>query len=125
MPMSSVSFEKGGYTMSGTKTILSIIIAITFLLCGAASALTPQAGTFKAERGGKAAQQSNLRRVTSFMDRIENNVLYLRNKKSYNLSGVKVIYKSAEAKAPAGGAKQKIVELIFLDNQLKEVVVHP
>ena len=111
--------------MSGTKTILSVVIAITFALCGAASALTPQPGTIKTEKGVKAASQNNLRRVTAFMDRIENNVLYLKNKKSYNLSGVKVVYKDAEAKAPAPGAKKKIVEMIFLDNQLKEVVVHP
>jgi len=111
--------------MSRTKTILSITITITFLLSGAAVALTPKTGDFKAEQGVMATEQSKLRRITSYLDRIENNVLYLQNKKSYNLSGVNVVYKSAEAKTPAPGAKKKIVELIFLDDQLKEVVVHP
>jgi hypothetical protein len=125
MSMLSVSFEKGGHIMSRIKTILSITITITFLLSGAASALTPKSGTLKPERGVSDGEQNKLRRITSFMDRIENNVLYLQNKKSYHLDGVNVVYQSAESKPPARGAKKKIVELIFLDNQLKEVVVHP
>lgn len=111
--------------MSGTKQILSIVVAITFSLCGAASALTPKPGTLKTEKGAETTVQSKLQRVTAFMDRIEDNVLYLQNKKSYNLSGVKVVYGKAGSKKPALSAKKKIVEMIFVDDRLREVIVHP
>jgi hypothetical protein len=66
-----------------------------------------------------------MKRLTGFMKKMENNVLYLEDNSRYNLTGVVVITRPRDPQEQAAAGKKTGVELIFLNSQLKQVVLHP
>ena len=73
--------------------------------------------------GGKGAPQAKQNQVTKssqFVKRIANNVLYLEDKKSYDLKNVKVMDLTGKSRV---SEKKKLAELMFVNGVLKEVVL--
>ena len=81
-------------------------------------------GPKKAQELRKApAQAGAVRKATEFLKKIEGGVLYTESNK-YSLSGVKVIDLTKNRKTVSTAKMpKKTVEMTFLNDQLKEVVI--
>jgi len=65
-----------------------------------------------------------IKRVTEFMIKVEGGVLYTENNR-YNLSGVKILDRSKDNQmTPTIQSEKKIVEMIFFDDRLQQVLIH-
>lgn len=65
--------------------------------------------------------QADMLRVTAVVTKIENNILYLEDKKHYNLANVKITDYSKTGKHRAD--QRKLAEMLFIRNRLKEVIL--
>jgi len=101
--------------------ILVLLIASTALAAVAVTKDTSQRG----RQSQGVTNQNQMKRLTGFMKKMENNVLYLEDNSRYNLTGVVVITRPRDPLEQAAAGKKTMVEMIFLKNQLKQVVLHP
>ena len=99
------------------------------VLLSASTALAAVAITKDTSQRGRSSpgvtNQNQMKRLTGFMKKMENNVLYLEDNSRYNLTGVVVITRPRDPQEQAAAGKKTGVELIFLNSQLKQVVLHP
>ena len=100
--------------------ILALLNASTALAAVATTKDTSQRG----QRSQGITNQNQMKRLTGFMKKMENNVLYLEDNSRYNLAGVVIITRPRDPNERAAAGKQTVVELIFLKSQLKQVVIH-
>lgn len=70
----------------------------------------------------KEVHVAKIKKVNEFMVKIEDNVLYTEKSK-YNLRGVTVVNLIRGKNISTG--KKKVVELIFVNERLREIVIHP
>ncbi len=101
--------------------ILVLLNASTSLAAVAVTKDTSQRG----QRSQWVTNQNQMKRLTGFMKKMENNVLYLEDNSRYNLTGVVVITRPRDPQEQAAAGKKTMVEMIFLNSQLKQVVIHP
>ena len=66
---------------------------------------------------------SKVKRTTEFMKKIENGFLFTE-KNQYSLTGVKVIDRGAGRIGKGFEGKKRVVELIFVNDALHEVIIH-
>jgi hypothetical protein len=88
-----------------------------------AYAITPINATVSPEVSKQAASQRTLRQSVEFLISIKDNVLYTETN-SYSLQNVRITYKAAQPIESVSPNSKKIVELMFLNNVLKEAVIH-
>jgi hypothetical protein len=100
---------------------------IILVLLNASTALAAVAVTKDTSQRGQRSQgvTNQMKRLTGFMKKMENNVLYLEDNSRYNLAGVVVITRPRDPNEQAVAGKKTVVEMIFLNSQLKQVVIHP
>jgi hypothetical protein len=106
--------------MRSFVVILVLLNASTSLAAVAITKDTSQRG----QKSQGVTNQNQMKRLTGFMKKMENNVLYLEDNSRYNLTGVVVINRPRDPQDQAAAGKKTVVELIFLKNQLKQVVLH-
>jgi ribosomal protein L14 len=71
-----------------------------------------------------SSRKNRIKRISGSFEKIEGNFLYLINNKKYNLRGVKVFdYTSKLMKEKGISRKGRVVELIFMNDILKEVII--
>ena len=71
-----------------------------------------------------SSRKIRIKRISGSFEKIEGNILYLGNNKKYNLRGVKVFdYTSKLMKEKGISRKGRVVELIFMNDILKEVII--
>ena len=113
--------------MSIKNMMRSFVMILALLI--ASTALAAVATTKDMSQRGQGTQgvtnQNQVKRLTGFMKKMENNVLYLEDNSRFNLTGVVVITSPKDPYEQAAAGKKTVVELIFLKNQLKQVVLHP
>ena len=100
--------------------ILALLNASTALAAVATTKDTSQRG----QRSQGVTSQNQMKRLTGFMKKMENNVLYLEDNSRYNLAGVVIITRPRDPNEQAAAGKKTMVEMIFLKSQLKQVVIH-
>jgi hypothetical protein len=106
------------------KNMMRSFVMILVLL-NASTALAAVAVTKDtSQRGQGVTSQNQMRRLTGFMKKMENNVLYLEDNSRYNLAGVVIITRPRDPNEQAAAGKKTVVEMIFLQSQLKQVVIH-
>lgn len=74
---------------------------------------------------GRSIESVNsIKRATELVQKMQKGVLYT-DKNQYDLTGVKIIdhAEGNKVKEPTGGRK-RVVEIIFVNNALKEVILH-
>jgi hypothetical protein len=71
----------------------------------------------------QAASQRTVKRSAEFLKSIKGNVLYT-DTNSYSLQNVRITYVSAKPGESTSPNGKKVVDLMFLDDILKEVVIH-
>jgi hypothetical protein len=96
-----------------------LIISFLFLFpvtdAGARTAINAGSG-----KGAPSSKQHQVTKSSQFVKRIANNVLYLEDKKSYDLKNVKVMDLTGKSRV---SEKKKLAELMFVNGVLKEVVL--
>ena len=97
------------------NTFYALIIFFLFVFsvtdAGALTATSVGGG-----KGAPPAGQNQVTKSSQFVKRIANNVLYLENKKSYDLTGVKVIDLTGTKRV---SQNKKLAELMFVNGELK------
>jgi len=106
--------------MSKNKKILwALMISFLFVFSvGDAGALT--ATGVVGGKGAPSGKQTQVAKSSHFVKKIANNVLYLENNKSYDLTGVNVIDLTGKRRV---SDKKKLAELMFVNGVLKEVIL--
>jgi hypothetical protein len=101
------------------KMAYALIISFLFVFSvGAAGArMATSAGGGK---GAPPAGQNQVTKTSQFVKTIANNVLYLEDKKSYDLTGVNVIDLTGTKRV---SQKKKLAEMMFVNGKLKEVIL--
>ena len=101
------------------KTIYALIISFSFIFSigDAGAAMATSAG---GRKGNPPANQNQVTKSSQFVKRIADNVLYLENKKSYDLKEVNVIDLTDKRRV---SEKKKLAELMFVNGVLKEVIL--
>ncbi len=108
---------------------IKILAIITVFSCGilccplvSTAIMKTGAGGTNSDRGQGTpdSNSSRMTRVTSFVKTIDSNTIVLEDNRSFSLSGVQVINK----KAGNSTSGKTIVEMLFINNALKQVVIH-
>jgi hypothetical protein len=108
---------------------IKIFAIITVFFCSilyypvvSAAIMRAGGGGTNSDRGEGApySNSNGMTRVTSFVKTIDSNTIVLEDNRSFSLSGVQVINKKAD-KSTAG---KTVVEMLFINNALKQVVIH-
>jgi hypothetical protein len=101
------------------KMVYALIISFLFIFYvgDAGARMATSAG---GEKGSPPANQNQVTKSSQFVKRIANNVLYLENNKSYDLTGVNVIDLTGKSRV---SEKKKLAELMFVNGVLKEVIL--
>lgn len=101
------------------KTLIAVIISFLFIVStGVAGArMATGAGGVK---GAPPAGQNQVTKTSQFVKKITDNVLYLENKKSYDLTGVNVIDLTGKKRV---SQNKKLAEMMFVNGKLKEVIL--
>ena len=101
------------------KTLIAVIIFFLFVF----SVTDAGALTATGVRGGKGAPpagQNQVTKTSQFVKKIAGNVIYLENKKSYDLTGVNVIDLTGTKRV---SQNKKLAEMMFVNGKLKEVIL--
>lgn len=106
--------------------IIGGLVLMPFLFAGNAAYGITTLSEGTSIKGNDSASPSvqQLTRMTLFMDKIEKNILYLKNGKTYALTGVRVLYQATPKGEVSRSGRIPVAEMIFVDGMLKEVVVH-
>ena len=111
------------------KLVTFVVMGGILLWVSGAGAIMRGDAKLKADSQGetpkKAVENTNqLKRATELVQKIEKGVLYT-DKNRYDLRGVKVIdhAEGAKVSGPSDGRK-RVVEMVFLNGVLKEVIIH-
>jgi len=104
---------------------LWLLVFMTATVWFASSAYPMVASSTGAPSGDnrQTASQNKARLSTEFLVGIKDNVLYTENN-SYSLQHVRITHRPAQLSELASPNSKQIVELFFLNNVLKEVVIH-
>ena len=116
--------------MSSIKRLITCLMIGGFFICssnvGAAMrADSKQQPESQGHTRKKTVENANkIKRATELVQRIEDGVLYT-DKNQYDLRGVKMIDHADGNKAtePSGG-KKRVAEMIFVNDTLREVILH-
>jgi len=108
---------------------IKILAIITVFFCSILSypvvstAVMKMGGEGTNSDRGEGASYSNsngMTRITSFVKTIDSNTIVLEDNRSFSLSGVQVINKKADNSTSG----KTVVEMLFINNALKQVVIH-
>lgn len=101
--------------MSKYKIAIIMGISAMFFVASFSHAVTSTEG------GGAASAPSPVKmlKVTGFIEKIENNVLYLENNQQYDLRNVQV----TELSGSRVSQKKRTAEMLFVNGVLREVVI--
>lgn len=101
------------------KIIWALIISLLFFFsvhdAGARMAASAVGG-----KGAPSGNETQVKKSSQFVKKIANNVLYLENNESYDLSGVNVIDLTGKSRV---SANKILADLTFVNGVLKEVIL--
>jgi len=106
------------------KNVMKSFVMILVLLNASTALAAVAVSKDTSQRRPGVTSQNQMTRLTGFMKKMENNVLYLEDNSRYNLTGVVVITRPRDPNEQAVAGKKTVVEMIFLKSQLKQVVIH-
>lgn len=106
------------------KNVMKSFVMILVLLNASTALAAVAVSKDMSQRSQGVTSQNQMRRLTGFMKKMENNVLYLEDNSRYNLAGVVIITRPRDPHEQAAAGKKTMVEMIFLKSQLKQVVIH-
>lgn len=109
---------KGRRKMFKCKVVLIAVISSIFLIVSLSQAVTTTGG---AGTASSSPSQTRMIKVIGFIKKIENNVLYLENNQHYDLRNVSVTDLSGSGNRIS--TKKRTAEMLFVNGQLKEVVI--
>jgi hypothetical protein len=112
--------------MSPGNTFVAVLIIGTLIFGSNAAAFT-RADSKKSPGGQPGILQEGAKKIKKAnerMQRVEENILYT-HKNQYELTGVKVIDRAEGNRSPQRiGGRQRVVEMTFVDDVLREVIIH-
>jgi hypothetical protein len=115
--------------MSPGNTLMTVLIIGTLIFGSNATAFTrADSHLTPGRQPGKVHERAKkIEKSTELMQRVEENVLYT-HKNQYELTGVKVIDRAEGSRSPQTPQKrvqkQRVVEMTFIDDVLREVIIH-
>jgi uncharacterized membrane protein len=110
-------------TIKRVGFFVSIFITATVCFSSIAYPITTSNATVPPEASEQAASQRTVTLRTEFFIGIKNNVLYTETN-NYSLENVRITYRPAQLSELASPNSKKSVELIFLNNVLKQAIIH-
>ncbi|MCD6152988.1 MAG: hypothetical protein J7J07_03660 [Syntrophobacterales bacterium] len=112
--------------MSNFKTAIFVMTGILLLSFSTGYALTVKTRKpVKIKRSTVIRHTSRIKKISGTLKKIEGNILYLKNKTRYDLSGVKVLNYADKSKNEGVviSEKRRIAEMTFVNGKLKEVII--
>ena len=112
--------------MSPGNTLVAVLIIGTLIIGPNAAAFTRTDSPQKTGgQPGKVQERAKkIKKAIELMQKVEENILYT-HKNQYELTGVKVISRAEGDRSPQTiGGRQRVVEMTFVDDVLKEVIIH-
>lgn len=113
--------------MDHIKTLIAWAMMGSLFFCSSSVSGFMRADSQKqpGETHGKPIGSTNkIKRATELMQKIEKGVLYT-NKNQYDLTGAKIIDHAEGGKVRKfAGGRKRVVEMIFVNAKLKEVIIH-
>lgn len=103
--------------MSKCKMAIIIGISAMFFVASFSHAVTSTGG----DGAASAPSPVKMLKVTGFIVKIENNVLYLENNQQYDLRNVNVTELSGSGNRVS--TKKRTAEMLFVNGVLREVVI--
>jgi len=100
------------------KMAVIAVISSIFLVVSLGQAVT---ATRETGTAASSPSQTRMMKVTGFIKKIENNVLYLENNQRYDLSNVSVTDLSGSGNRVS--TKKRTAEMLFVNDKLREVVI--
>ena len=110
-------------SLNKTACLVSICMMATVCFSSIAYPMVAINPTVSSDDNRQTASQNTVRRSTEFFTKIKDNILYTETS-SYSMQNVRVTYTSVHSDASKSPNKKRLVELIFLNGVLKEVVIH-
>ena len=101
------------------ETLIAVIISFLFVFSVGVAGARMATGT-AGGKGAPPAGQNQVTKTSQFVKKITDNVLYLENKKSYELTGVNVIDLTGKKRV---SQNKKLAEMTFVNGKLKEVIL--
>ena len=111
------------------KWVTCLLVGGTFLFCPNAGAIMRGDVKQKSESQGEAPKRAienknKIKRATELVQKIQNGVLYT-DKNQYDLKGVKIIdHAGGEKTSEPSPGRQRVAEMIFVNETLREVIIH-
>lgn len=99
-------------------TVITAVFLIFFVGAGLTATLVSKGGTASMK---PSPSSTGMLKVTYFVKKIQNNVLYLENNQRYNLNNVKLTILPGSGNIGTG--KKRRAEMVFINNVLKEVTI--
>jgi len=113
--------------MRNTKILVTCPMIGILLFCSSSVSPVMRADFHKkpSETRGKSIESVNkIKRATELMRKIQKGILYT-DKNQYDLTGAKIIDHAEGNKVKEStGGRQRVVEMIFVNDALKEVIIH-
>ena len=113
--------------MDHIKTLIAWAMIGSLFFCSSSVSGFMKADSQKqtGETPGKSIGITNkIKRATELMQKIEKGVLYT-DKNQYDLTGAKIIDHAEGNKVREfAGGRKRVVEMIFVNDKLKEVIIH-
>jgi hypothetical protein len=108
-----------------TIKILSVIVIVCSLLYWphvSSAVVAIGGGSVNKDKvdGTGSASGNKISRVTAFVKEMRNNVLVLEDNRRFDLAGVEVVNKKSDKRTEG----KTVVEMIFINDTLKQVVIH-
>jgi len=101
------------------KTLIAVIISFLFIFSIGVAGARMATGV-GAAKGAAPAGQNQVTKTSQFVKKITDNMLYLENKKSYDLTGVNVIDLTGKKRV---SQNKKLAEMMFVNGKLQEVIL--
>jgi hypothetical protein len=106
-----------------TIKVLSVVAIICSLLCApvSSSAVVKAGGSVNNKSDSTGSPSGNkISRVTAVVKELRNNILVLEDNRRFDLAGVDVINKKTGKRTEG----KTVVEMMFINDTLKQVVIH-
>jgi hypothetical protein len=103
-----------------TSAIFVIICSMLYSPVLSYAVVKIGSGSTNADTSSSPGAGNQISRVTAFVKEMKNNVLVLDDNRRFDLTGVEVINKKSGGRTGA----RTVVEMVFINNILKQVVIH-